>query len=507
MTIDLNILERAVARLSPQWGARRLSSKVALEQASIYARAYDAARNDRRTKGWLASGGSAVSEVGAGLPLVRRRTRDLIRNNEWAANAKRKLVAHIVGTGFQPRAADSVSRTQKRKAAELWASFAETCDPEGMVDIYGKMAMAIGEVVEGGSCLIRYTPADPALGMKVPLYCEVLDAEMLDHGRTEIRPDGNVVVQGVEFDSAGRRVAYWLFKTHPGDGGIISYKKGGWQSERVSAQFVDHVFRVDRTGQVTGMPWFAPIALRLRDTGDYEEAELVRKKIEACLTVFVRRTGQGPVNLAQANRVETDDDGSRLEKIAPGMIAYLRDGEDISTATPSPSSGYGEHVTHQLMAAAAGIGLPYSVFSGDLSRANYSSLREGKLDFWAVLDQWQWHMAIPQMANKMWRRCMAAAASRGHSIAGDTPAAWTVPKRPWVDPIKDVKAALLEMSSGLELWSDKVAERGYDPEDRLAALKALKDELAAAGVSFADTPNAQAASAAGGDAASQAGAN
>lgn len=484
--MDLNVLERVLARIDPAWGVSRLQHKLALAQARSMARGYDAARQDRRTGGWRASNGSAAVEVGQALSLVRARSRDLVRNNEWAGAAKRKLVAHMVGTGFQPRAADWVAKGQKAKAADLWAAFGESCDPEGLTDIYGKMAQAAAEVVEGGACLIRWHTRPPTWGLKVPLQCEVIEHDHLDTARTEILKSGNVVVQGVEFDGHGRRVAYWLFREHPGDTSTRVWRRGRGLSERVPAEDVDHVFRVDRAGQVTGIPWFAPIALRLRDTADYEEAELIRKKIEACLTVFVRRTGQGPTTLAQANRQEVNSEGSRLEKIAPGLIAYLKEGEDITAAIPSPSSGLADHVKHQLLAAAAGIGLPYSMFSGDLSQANYSSLREGKLDFWAVLDQWQWHMLIPQMANKMWRRAMVAAAGRGHAVAADTPAEWTVPKRPWVDPKKDLEAEGLEMRYGLETWSGKVAARGYDPEEQKQTLAAERKELAEIGIGFDD---------------------
>jgi len=499
--MDLNPFERALAAVAPGWGVRRLSHKLALDQARTVAqqaRGYDAARQDRRTSNWQAPASSARAEVGRGLPMVRRRSRDLIRNSEWASNAKRKLVAHMVGTGFMPRAADFVAKGQKKKAAELWQAFAENCDPEGLTDIYGKMAQAIGEVVEGGSCLIRYTLTPPEWGFKVPLLVEVLESDFLDHGRTEAMNNGNVIVQGVEFDGWGRRVAYWLFDQHPGDNGVLAWKRGTSMSRRWSADRIDHVFRVDRPGQVTGIPWFAPLALRLRDAADYEEAELIRKKIEACLTVFVKRTGTPPVTLAQDVKQEKKADGTRLEKINAGLITYLQEGEEVQVAAPTPSAGYAEHMLQQLMAAAAGIGIPYSMFSGDLRQANYSSLREGKLDFWSVLDQWQWHMAIPQMANKMWRRCMTAAAVRGHAVSADLPAVWAVPKRPWVDPKKDAEAALLEMQAGLELWSDQVAARGYDPEQRLDDLKDLAPRLKEAGVVLAQNA-APAAKTQGGD--------
>lgn len=473
--MDLNALERALATVMPRWGLMRLSHKLALAEARYAVRGYDAARRDRRTQGWTATGGSAAAELGPALDVIRRRSRDLVRNNEWAANAKRKTVSHLVGTGLVPRAASFLPKATKRRAADLWASFVENADRDGLTDAYGIQAQAVGEVFEGGAAFIRWHLRPPSFGLKVPLQCQVLDHEYLDTSRTEIR-NGNAIVQGIEFDPYGRRVAYWLFNEHPGNAEL--YRRGRLVSERIDAEWVDHIFRADRAGQITGVPWLAPTMLRFRDVADYEEAELVRKKIEACLTVFVTRQDGAGTKIVDAGRQSTDAGGARLERIAPGLIAYMKPGDDIKTAVPSPSEGYADYLKQQLLAAASGLSIPAHVLTGDLSGANYSSLREGKLDFWAVLDQWQWHMAVPQIGQKMWRRVMRAAAAAGHPIAVDTAAEWTVPKRPWVDPLKDVQAEEKELQLGLETWSEKVAARGYDPELQKEALKKEREDLA-----------------------------
>jgi lambda family phage portal protein len=485
----LNPVERALATVFPRWGVERISHKLALGQALEAVRGFDAARRDRRTEGWQATAGSANAELQSALGTVIRRSRDTVRNNEWGANAKRKLVAHIIGAGLVPRAATDLPKSTKRKAKDLWQAFGENCDPEGLTDIYGIQARAMGEVIEGGACFIRWYMRNPELGLKVPLQCEVLEHEHLDVGRTEIR-DGRAIVNGVEYDGYGRRVAYWLYPDHPGNASVISLKRGSLVSQRVPAAEVDHVFRVDRVGQVTGVPWLAPVMLRLRDVADYEEAELLRKKIEACLTVFVTRADGGNSKLVDASQQKTSDEGHRLEQIRPGLIAHLRPGDDIKTAVPTPAEGYADHMRQQWLAAAAGLGLTYSSFSGDLSNANFSSMREGKIDFWATLDQWQWHMAIPQLAQKMWRRCMLAAFQRGHAISGDIRGEFAVPARPWVDPMKDIQAKREELALGLTSWSDEVAARGYDPQERLEQLAQEHKELAAAGLSFGQAPAA-----------------
>ncbi|MFG1414044.1 phage portal protein [Xanthobacter sp. VTT E-85241] len=483
---QLNAFERAIASVSPGWGARRLSDKFGLEQVQETVRGFDAARHDRRTASWQTSGGSISREMSGALPTIRNRSRDMVRNNEWARNAKQKLVAHIVGTGFTPRPPAGLSKTTKKRRRDLWNAFSDNCDPEGLSDWNGKQAQAIGEVVEGGAAFIRWYVRPPEWGLKVPLQCEVLEHDHLDLAKTEILPSGNVVISGVEYDSFGRRAAYWLFPIHPGE--ITLIRSSTFLSERVPASEVDHIFRIDRAGQVTGVPWLAPTLLRLRDAGDYEEAELVRKKIEACLTIFVRRTGQGASNLAQREAQGTDKRGRRLEKIAPGMIAYLNDGEEVSPVTPTPSNGYVDHMTRQLLASAAATGLPYSSISGDLTRTNFSSMREGKLDFWPLLDQWQWLMAVPQMLRTADRRVLAAATARGQGVSGDSRSEWTPPRRPWVDPLKDAKAKETELALGLESWREEVAARGYDPDERLEEMEQDAPLLAKAGIAFGQAP-------------------
>lgn len=483
----LNGFERALAALAPGWGARRLSSKFALEEVQATVRGFDAARHDRRTANWHTAGSSANRELSGALSTIRSRSRDLVRNNEWARAAKQKLNAHIIGSGFTPRPPSGLDKAVKASRREAWEAFSDSCDPEGLMDFAGKQAQAIGEVIEGGAAFIRWYVRPPEWGLKVPLQCEVLEHDHLDTGKTEVLQSGNVVVSGVEYDLFGRRAAYWLFPVHPGEMTLLRAGQG-FMSERVPAEDVDHIFRVDRPGQVTGVPWLAPTLLRLRDAGDYEEAELVRKKIEACLTIFVKRSGQGPTTLAQKESQSRDPRGRRLERIAPGMIAYLAEGEEVTPVTPTAAGGYAEHLTRQLMASAAAVGLPYASISGDLNRSSYAAQREAKLDFWPLLDQWQWLMVVPQMLRTSDRRVMQAAAGRGLSVAPERRSEWTPPQRPWIDPLKDVQAKKTELALGLEGWRDAVAARGYDPDERLEEMQQDAAALAAAGIVFGDAP-------------------
>jgi lambda family phage portal protein len=141
------------------------------------------------------------------------------------------------------------------------------------------------------------------------------------------------------------------------------FRRASLASQPVPASSVLHLFDRLRPGQVRGVPWFAPVILKLRDLDEYDDAELVRKKIEACFAAFV--TGSDDEETLGA--AATDADGRRVESFEPGMIEYLAPGKDVKFATPSAGGDYAEYMRVQLHAIASGVGLTYELLTGDLS--------------------------------------------------------------------------------------------------------------------------------------------
>jgi lambda family phage portal protein len=489
MAGGLSIIERAIGVLSPKWAAQRGYARGVLQDVDAWLgkRAFDAAKRGGRATGWRGVGGSANAEVGPALDIIRKRARDMAQNDGWGAQICAKLPAKIIGTGIVPRAA-SENKGVRVRARDAWESFVENSDPSGQLDFYGQSFLAAGTTVKSGEALIRWYLRPRDFGLKVPLQCEVLEPDYLDTAKTEETSSGNLILQGVEFDHFGRRVAYWLFPVHPGEvGGVAAMARGNrFQSQRVDATFVDHIYRMDRPGQVRGVSWLAPVLMTMRDIADYEEAELVRKKIAACLSFFIKSKDGSAAGIGQVVREqgEAGKASPRIESVKPGRIHYLQPDEEPFGVDPnqSPSTGYAEYLATQLRKCAAGVGMTYEGLSGDLSKVNYSSIREGKLDFWDTLDALQWNMMIPQHCRPAWRRVMFAASANGLKVATDLRAIWTPPKRPWVDPVKDVNAKIAELAVGLESWPDAIAALGHDPEDRIAEILEWLPRLLSAGI-------------------------
>jgi capsid protein len=84
---------------------------------------------------------------------------------------------------------------------------------------------------------------------------QVLEPDYLDlHRNGVVTAGGGQIIDGIEFDKQGRRVAYWLFTSHPGSARLMTTQ---FASVRVPADRVLHIYRVDRPGQVRGVPWLA----------------------------------------------------------------------------------------------------------------------------------------------------------------------------------------------------------------------------------------------------------
>lgn len=459
-------LDRAIGWVAPRRGAER----IAWRQTMNSVRGYDLAQSGRRTDGWVSSGTGANAEIGPALALGRARSRDLARNNPHAAKAINVIVANVVGAGIMPRPAEKDEKAKAAIAAD-WLAFSDQCDPEGRLDWPALEALALRTVVESGAAIIRWYPRPSRSGLRVPLQCRVLEPDFIDVLKNENLANGGQIVQGVEFDADGARVAYWLFDHHPGET-MISLR-ASLTSRRVAAEYVDHVFLTLRPGQVHGMPWLSPVGLALRDIADWSEAELIRKQVASCFSMIVT-TQAGPAGstLAKGNNVTTQTDGNRIEKISPAMIQYLAPGETVEFGEPPGSEGYSDYMREKLHTVAAGIGITYEQLTGDLSQVNYSSMRAGKNEFWALCDLWQWHLLVPQMLNPAWRRVDRIAQAMGRRRQQALPPKWAMPVRPYVNPLDDIDAKVREIRAGLVTWDDAVAAQGLDPQAQLADIVA-----------------------------------
>ena len=460
-----NFIDRAIGYVSPLAGLKRARARNALHMA----RSYEGASTGRRTGGWSTVGTSANAEIGPALSTLRNRSRSLARDNPYAAKAMSAWVTNAVGTGI----------TAKFSAEQdLWDQWVKECDADGQFDFYGLLALIERARFESGEVLIRFRWRRPEDGLSVPLQLQVLEPDYLATFKNERLANGGWIYNGIEFDALGKRAAYWLYSNHPGDAAPILTNLF---PSRVPAEDIIHYYKKTRPGQVRGVPDLHPVLLKMRDLDDYQEAELVRKGIEACFAAFVTSDDESHT-LGEASTESTTD--RRIENLGAGMIQYLKGGEDVKFGSPAAMNGYKEFIDDHLHSVAAGAGVTFEQLTGNLSQVNYSSIRAGTLEFRRNVDQHQWINLIPNVCDRIARAFLTAATLAG-KLKGQKPTvSWTPPKWDWVDPIKDLGGELLEVAAGLKSWQSAVRRRGEDPDTTLAEIAEDQAKFKNAGVAI-----------------------
>lgn len=474
-------LDELIGLLSPETEMRRIKARLLTEQLRpLSKRNYKGATHGRRADGWVA-GGSSPDAALAALSTLRARSRDLVRNNPYAERGLRVIAANTVGTGIIPQAKTNSTRRTKAFEAILrgWCD-EPVCDVTGTFDFYGLQNQVMQAMARDGGILVRKVKVRSGFAKGLPpVQLQLLELDYLDTGRDGINSQTkNRILQGIEVDTYGKKVAYYLFPEHPGTQGFMQTRA---PSVRIPADEILLVYRPDRAGQILGVPWLAPAILRLRDLDDYENAQLVRQKIAACYTAFV----EDPEGLESTDAANaTVEAYSRLE---PGAIEFLTPGKKISFATPPVAEGYGEHTRAVLRAIAISLGVSYEALTGDLSQVNFSAARMGWLEMHRNITQWQQQILIPQFCRPVFRWVVEAADLAG-LVSGSVEASWTPPRREMIDPTKEAAAYKTLVRNGFMTLSDVIRQSGRDVEEVLDEIEADHKALDKRGILLDSDP-------------------
>lgn len=475
MAAKLNFLDRAIGYVAPAAAARRARNRAVLD---ILTREYAGANKSRLNGGWRSNSTSADTEIAVAGSLLRDRMRDLVRNNPHAANAVSGLVTYIIGEGIMPRANTGDTKKDKKVNA-LFNRWAKQADADGQLDFYGLQTLAVRGMIESGDGLVRRRRRKLEDKLPVPLQLQVIETDLIDSAKEGPLQGGNVAIQGIEFNHIGARTAYWLFAAHPGNR-FLDPRSSALVSKPLPAGDIAHVYEKQRT-QVRGVPWGSPTLLGLGDLGTYEEAEIVRKKIESCMVgILVHKSeddGLGiPVRAGDpSNPVREpgvyDAAGFQVEKFEPGMFGFAEGADDVKFNTPAANgTSYDAYKRSMLHTIAAGFRVPYSLLTGDLTQVNYSSSKVGLEQFHRMISAVQWQIVIPMLCQPIWEWFCEAAYLAGELDTDTVPVEWNPPKFPSADPEKDARATVAEVRAGLRSMQEAIAATGRNPDDVLAEI-------------------------------------
>jgi lambda family phage portal protein len=471
----LNWLDRAIDWLSPAMGLKRARARH-IQEVLL---GYEGVRSTRRQGGWNTAQNSGNAEMGVALTKLRDNARDLVRNNAYAKKAVREWSKRVVGWGITPQA-DTGSASLNEIIDQYWEQWVPQCMSDRRLGFYAAQKLICRAAFESGECLVRIWDRRIQDQLAVPFQIQILESDYLDINQTKTLETG-YILHGIEFDPIGRIRGYWLFGQHPGD--VVNTRLGRNLASRfVPAEVILHHAEIERPGDVRAVTRFAPVMNKLRDVDEYADAEIVRKKIEACLTAMITQPegADGPT----MGSLVTDADGNKVEKFQPGMIMYGAQGVSAEFFAPSSSGDFASHKKTELREVSTGLGIPYVTLADDLSDVNYSSYRGGAVAYRDDIDEYRWNWFIPQVLDPIWRKFVDTLYLMGGIPEANYGVKWNPPPFDLLDRESESKADMTELLIGKKTWPQMLGEQGRDPEKQFTEIAAWKPRLDSVGVSF-----------------------
>ena len=437
-------------------------------------RNYHAATTGNLFGSWLASNNTADTDIKRDLKTIRARSRELMRNDDYAKRFKRMVKSNTVGNNgirLQNRAKDSNGSYDKtandiiEDAFKRWSKKG-VCDVTGRYSLKEIQKMIMGTLAEDGEVLVRKVKG---YRNEFKFAIQLLEADHLDENYNE--PDRNIHM-GIEYDSWNRPVAYHLFKTNTGN--LTNVDK---TRERIPANEINHLFLSNRISATRGIPWMHTAMTRMKMVNGYEEAELTASRISAAKGGFyVSKDG------AEEYEGDTiDDRGNLVNELEPGQIELLPKGIDFKNYDPQhPTTAFKDFMKVILRGISSGLDVSYNTLSNDLESVNYSSLRSGVLEereVWKDLQVWLGENFLDDLFSDWLDMALLSKAVPLPYFKYEkfNQPSWLYRGFAWVDPLKDMQANILACKEGLKTHSQIANEMGMDLEELYAELQKEKD--------------------------------
>jgi lambda family phage portal protein len=442
--------------------------------------AFAAARIDRLTEDFQSPLVINDEILRSELPRIRRRSRQLARNNPWVRQYLKMMSVNVIGpTGIKHRArvrnaAGDLDQALNAQLQDAWLDFAENpVTIDGRLNLVQLEQMLWRQAPRDGEVLVRQWLGfrDNPHGLALqPLDVELLD-ETLNRPRTTRQTE---IRLGVEVNEHGRPLTYYVWNALPGSPVQREYVA-------VPAAEMIHFMDHEYASQTRGVPWIASVMIALHMIGAYSETELVAARAGSAKMGFLQSVKEALAGEEDLDEPDADDELSMDAE--PGSIEKLPPGYEFKAwDVDHPNAGYDQFIKSQLRQVASGLGVGYPTLANDLENINLSSIRHGleiERDFYREQQQ-AWIASFRRRVYDSWLR-MASLSGTIRLPGGDwkraRAALWQPRGWGFIDPQKDVGASIEAIEYGLTSRHRVLARNAEDPDEIFEEL-ARENELA-----------------------------
>lgn len=495
----LNIVDRAIAYVSPQRAMKRVRARKHLNIINQGYGNYGANSRRKSLVGWFTRPGSAIEDIERNIPKLRERSRDLYMGAPLATGALKTIRTNVVGSGLKLNAQIDYEylgmtleeadqwETKVEREFSLWADSIH-CDAQRMNNFYELQQLAfLSQLMSGDSFVLL--PIIPRPGMPYDLRVQLIEADRVCNPDNKIILD-NKIVNGVEVSHRGEVVAYWIAQHHPNS---ISLRKNEWIRVRkfgatTGRPNVIHLMESERPEQRRGVPILAPVIETLKQLTRYTEAELMAAVVSGMYTVFIKSIS--PHNEMPGRFFEEelyDDEDDINYELGNGAIIALGENEEPIFANPSrPNTAFDGFVMSLCRQIGSALEVPYELLIKHFS-ASYSASRASLLEAWKMFKMRRSWLAN-DFCQPIYEEWLAEAVAKGRINAPGfftdpvarkayCTAEWNGPSQGQIDPLKEVNAARIRIREGLSTRTRETVELGTGDFFRNNRLRVVEEKM------------------------------
>jgi lambda family phage portal protein len=332
-----------------------------------------------------------------------------------------------------------------------------------------------------GGFLIHRVYDDSLPGI-VPLRLEYLEYAQLDTLVDGNLPSGNTARRGIEFDPAGREVAFHILPYHPGD--YIPRGTFG-QSRKIPASEIIHVWDREMISQYSGISWLHAVVMEGYRMDEFRHITQDTARAQAIFAYFLKSAapgfslGPGLPAGGQTTPYTPGQTGGTLDtalELNSTTVQKLPQATEVQAINPThPGNNYEPFVKDSQRWQSAGLGMSFEGFANNYTDSSYASARSGSLE--ERLSYQGQQQFLEEKVNRRllswfieaaWLAGLAPAKMPGyardprsyHEMATGQMPGWT-----WVDPQNDAQAAEKLIDLRIDTRTNQAAQRGQVFED------------------------------------------
>lgn len=380
--------------------------------------------------------------VSADRDVLKSNARYVHENIPTMGNADEAIVNNTIGTGtsIQSKSGDPDNDKRVESRFKNWCKKGN-CEITGMMSFFDVEALVITQTEVDGELFVYMKLTREGLKL------QLIESDNLDTSRGE---------NGIEYDNIGRPTTYYFTDKNR-------------KNISIPAEYIIHYFEFDaRASQRRGISHYKQSLRDVKSFHAFNSATIDSAKIRARISHWIQ-TDRGGEQFGM-NQPDAGNDNPYVE--FDDIVAYkLKPDEEIKALNAQlTGDNYKDFVENNHRMTGIGRKMSYELSSRDYSKVNFASGKMSNTQDYKMFDKkrkrFEEHFLTPVIT--VWHQLEVLL---GNLKDTELKVQWIFPKRPWMEPLKEMMALEMELGMGLTTNTKACRDRGEDFEENLQQIR------------------------------------